>query len=162
MKKGFTMIELVFVIVILGILAAVAIPRLAATRDDAEIAKGAEDTSTVVKEFTTYYYAQGKIGGIDGDNTDLKSLSNVKLVDASATHGGAAVAIQDAKGTDCIIFETANADKNVTNKVVKGDPALYVYDGNSTSPVCRGIQSAVNKTIDGSPYRLGGLGVKFN
>ncbi|MDY3246866.1 prepilin-type N-terminal cleavage/methylation domain-containing protein, partial [Campylobacter sp.] len=30
MKKGFTMIELIFVIVILGILASVAIPRLAA------------------------------------------------------------------------------------------------------------------------------------
>jgi len=39
MKKAFTMIEIVFVIVIIGILAAVAIPRLAATRDDAEISK---------------------------------------------------------------------------------------------------------------------------
>lgn len=39
-KNGFTMIELVFVIVVLGILAAVAIPRLAATRDDAMIASG--------------------------------------------------------------------------------------------------------------------------
>ena len=38
-KKAFTMIELVFTIVIIGILAAVAIPRLSATRDDAEIAK---------------------------------------------------------------------------------------------------------------------------
>ena len=38
-KKAFSMIELVFVIVIIGILAAVAIPRLAATRDDAEITK---------------------------------------------------------------------------------------------------------------------------
>lgn len=38
-RKAFTMIELVFVIVILGILAAIAVPKFAATRDDAKIAK---------------------------------------------------------------------------------------------------------------------------
>ena len=38
-KKAFTMIELVFVIVVIGILASVAVPRLAATRDDADITK---------------------------------------------------------------------------------------------------------------------------
>ncbi|WP_345981080.1 type II secretion system protein [Sulfurimonas sp. HSL3-2] len=38
-KKAFTMLELVFVIVVLGILAAIAIPKFAATRDDAIEAK---------------------------------------------------------------------------------------------------------------------------
>lgn len=41
------MIELVFVIVVLGILAAVAIPKLAATRDDAQIAKGRSDVAAI-------------------------------------------------------------------------------------------------------------------
>ena len=39
LKKAFTMIEIIFVIVIIGILASVAIPRLAATHDDAKITK---------------------------------------------------------------------------------------------------------------------------
>lgn len=46
-RKAFTMIELVFVIVVLGILASVAIPRFAATRDDAQIAKGRSDISSI-------------------------------------------------------------------------------------------------------------------
>ena len=37
--KAFTMIELIFVIVVIGILSAIAIPKFAATRGDAEIAK---------------------------------------------------------------------------------------------------------------------------
>ena len=41
------MVELIFVIVVLGILAAVAIPRLAATRDDAHIAAGRADIATI-------------------------------------------------------------------------------------------------------------------
>lgn len=41
------MIELVFVIVVLGILAAVAIPRLAATRGDAQITKGRSDVTAI-------------------------------------------------------------------------------------------------------------------
>ena len=52
-KHAFTMVELVFVIVILGILAAVAIPRLAATRDDATIAKGRADIASIRSAIAT-------------------------------------------------------------------------------------------------------------
>ena len=46
-KKAFTMIELVFVIVVIGILAAVAVPRLSATRDDAIITKARVTVASV-------------------------------------------------------------------------------------------------------------------
>lgn len=46
-RAGFTMIELVFVIVVLGILAAIAMPKFAATRDDAQIAKGRSDVAAI-------------------------------------------------------------------------------------------------------------------
>jgi len=49
MKKqnGFTMIELVFVIVVLGILAAIAVPKFAATRIDAQISKARSDVAAI-------------------------------------------------------------------------------------------------------------------
>ncbi len=46
-KYAFTMIEMIFVIVVLGILASVALPRFAATRTDAEITKGRSDISSI-------------------------------------------------------------------------------------------------------------------
>ena len=59
MKKGFTMIELIFVIVILGVLASVAIPRLAATRDDAELSKATANLTLAVRDIAAYYTAKG-------------------------------------------------------------------------------------------------------
>ena len=46
-RNAFTMLELIFVIVILGILAAIAVPHFAATRLDAQITKGKSDVASI-------------------------------------------------------------------------------------------------------------------
>jgi len=46
-QKAFTMLELVFVIVVIGILSAIAIPKFAANRDDAVVAKAKSAVSSI-------------------------------------------------------------------------------------------------------------------
>jgi len=76
MKKAFTMIELIFVIVIIGILAGVAIPKLAATRDDAEISKIVGNAKVLLHDFQNYYTSQSNN---QWQSDDITEVTNVYL-----------------------------------------------------------------------------------
>ncbi|WP_226966455.1 type II secretion system protein [Sulfurimonas sediminis] len=134
-RAGFTMIELIFVIVILGILAAVAIPKLAATRTDAQVAKISTEAATLVSELGTFYTAQGTFEGknsADITNISLKtSDDNIQNNDTivlgddnnntcltitfnNASDGNITVSADDANGTVCNAVKEATADLQKT------------------------------------------------
>ena len=71
MKKAFTLIELIFILVIVSILGSVAIPKLSATRDDALIAQNSEYIIAIMSEISTYIIVKGE------SRNDLSEMSSI-------------------------------------------------------------------------------------
>lgn len=97
LRRAFTMIEMVFVIVVLGILAAVAIPRFAATRTDAEISKGRADISSIRSAIITE--RQSRL--ITGDSSFIEAGEEDGQLDDGSLFGGVltyGITAKDASG----------------------------------------------------------------
>ena len=153
MKKGFTMIELIFVIVILGILAAVAIPRLAATRDDAEVAKAATNIQTLISDLGAYYTSQGKFA----TKTSSTSTSSVDI--PAMTNVSNPV---KAKTDNCLdVKEPATAtDLAGAIEVVVGTTGLCskVWE----LPGLKSVKDGLTKNDDKTYLKFGGIGIDWN
>jgi len=146
-RAGFTMIELIFVIVILGILAAVAIPKLAATRTDAEVSKGASDVATLVSDLGAYYTSQGKFDFTAGG---VANMTNVPL-DATQATDGTAFHYEVPTGTDCI---------DITISDTNGSVAVAANSG-TLSTACTSIVTVITKNGLVKTQNFGGTGVQY-
>ncbi len=109
MNKAFTMIELVFVIVVIGILSAIAIPKFAATRDDAIISKARAEVAAMRSAIATE--RQKRI--LKGDFTDITAADVPGLLDYGLSSGWSGLTFTAPDGSTCAFSVTGN-------KLVKG------------------------------------------
>lgn len=60
MRGGWTLIELIFIMVVIGILAGIAIKKLSVTRDDAALSTDVSNMNICIKDAQTFYTATGQ------------------------------------------------------------------------------------------------------
>ena len=135
MKKGFTMIELIFVIVILGVLASVAIPRLAGTKTDAEVATAVANLRTLVDDAGGYYTVNDEFGAGD-TGAKWSEFTNVPLNNSNGVASTSEGIIKIA-GQNCIRVQVQDGTDNIPAHI------LVSKDGtNKNSGICKEVLAA--------------------
>jgi len=151
-KEAFTLIELIFVIIIIGILSSIAIPRFSATRDDAKISKLAHLIQSAKAEIATSIFAKGKI---PKTKEELRKISN--LVREMESKGDISL-IEGTNSLDILFLNRDTLPVEQCKKMVLdynniNNIELYVIHIESNTAICRGINNLVpdiNMTIAGN------------
>lgn len=79
MKKAFTIIELVFVVIILGVLAAVALPKFSTSKDEASTAQALGNLKTFINDINSYVLKNESLSSI----ALMSNVANIKNEDLS-------------------------------------------------------------------------------
>ncbi len=77
-KKGFTLIELIFTIVIIGVLATIAIPKYKDLKAHAELNKAFKVLSDALSNIPSAYINMVDLDGADENTIELKDIINIK------------------------------------------------------------------------------------
>jgi len=153
-KKAFTMIELVFVIVVLGILAAIAVPKFSATRTDAVITKGRADVSAI--RFAIINERQTRL--IKGDSSFVNVLHNSNgYFESNGTASSDAkllmypIVPKDADGhwhSATTTSATAGASVSTYKYKILGEDTTFTYTQSNGKFTCSRTDTYCSKLID--------------
>ncbi|HDZ5035543.1 TPA: prepilin-type N-terminal cleavage/methylation domain-containing protein [Campylobacter jejuni] len=143
MRKAFTILELVFVIVILGILAAIALPKMSSSKDEAEVSKSLNNLKTFINDISIYTLKNDRLNSIKMmsnvsgvENVDLNNFSGVKEVNFRVGDDKKCLKLVFINKADFILMGISSnkASKNsIINAVNQNQEDLENIDFASTS-----------------------------
>jgi len=141
MKKAFTMIELIFVIIVIGILSAVALPKMFATRDDAIVVKLKTDVANIRAAIATLH-TKNIMSGVTTypealDDAD-KNKEGEELFDGNSSIGVLLDYPIYSKNSDGHWMKTD--DTNYTVNVMNNNVKFNYYQSNGHFD-CKGLNS---------------------
>lgn len=133
MKKAFTIIELIFVIVALGILAMVALPRLAGSKEDAEIARVKAEIAAIRSAIQTHRGANLLKQNGSGYPRDLTARRIEEITNGTKLSQK---------------YWSVSRDGNELNVTIGGRTATFTYNSTTgrltcenTNALCRKIEN---------------------
>ena len=139
MKKAFTMIELIFVIVALGILAMVALPRLASSKEDAEITRVKAEIAAIRSAIQTYRGANllsQKPGSGYPEKLDKKTIEEI----TNGTKLSKKYWSVNDSGNQLTVTIAGNTTTFTYDKT-KGSLTCKKTDPNQSDPLCDKIEN---------------------
>lgn len=140
MRKSFSMIELVFVIVIMGVLASVAASKFIASREDALVAALRSDIANVLKIIPAKFFTEN----LDIQNIRVSGPINAQwIIDVAGLDKNTWVPVQGA-----VVAISIKANKSdcgpfllITNNDIRFDSSLLF----NTPSICKALKDSYPK-----------------
>jgi len=145
-RYGFTLIELIFVIVLIGILASVALPKFMGLRTNAKAVTTAQEVQSAVDEIRKYVTLQGRVDNLDTMSKVIATLKDKGKATVNTKNATIKTPDDDGNLEDCIKMEVNATTLAVTH-----------VNSSDMGAICTKVQ----EKIKDANYTIGGRGMEF-